>query len=126
MSPSYPRFAALTLGASASVTRVYSAAEVESWRGLANAPEGGSELPEPLIAALFSQLLGERLPGHGTNYLKQHMEFEAPARVSEPLTARVTISRLRPEKALVNLETVCTGEGGRTICRGQALVLFQC
>jgi acyl-CoA thioesterase FadM len=74
---------------------------------------------------LFSYLLGEELPGHGTNYLKQTMQFEDQARIDELLTARVIVNRLRPEKALVNLETICTGEGGRLICRGEALVLFQ-
>lgn len=119
-------FASLALGDQASVTRTYTRSDLESWCSLANAPDCGDGFPEPLIAGLFSYLLGEKLPGHGTNYLKQNMLFEAQAQaqVDEPLTARVTIRRLRPDKALVNLDTICTGEGGRMICHGEALVLF--
>lgn len=82
-------------------------------------------VPEPLIAGLFSCLLGEQLPGHGTNYLKQHMHFESNARIDETLTATVSVSRLRGDKSLVYLDTRCTGEDGRLICGGDALVLFQ-
>ena len=79
--------------------------------------ETPDQVPEPLIAGLFSYLLGEELPGHGTNYLKQHMRFEEDARIGETLTATVTIT---------HLDTLCTGEDGRMICAGDALVLFQC
>ena len=58
--------------------------------------------------------------------LKQHMRFEEDARIGETLTATVTITHLRGDKALVNLDTLCTGEDGRMICAGDALVLFQC
>ncbi|WP_216180490.1 hypothetical protein [Verticiella alkaliphila] len=81
-------------------------------------------MPEPLIGALFSCLLGEDLPGHGTNYLKQSLAFVAPARIAEPLTASVRITRLRADKALVDLHTRCTGADGRLLCTGNALVLF--
>jgi 3-hydroxybutyryl-CoA dehydratase len=79
-------------------------------------------VPEPLIGALFSYLLGVKLPGYGTNYLKQEMHFSAPAPLDQPLTARVTLTRLRPDKHLADLETVCTGPDAREICRGRALV----
>ncbi|MFC4878654.1 hotdog domain-containing protein [Microbulbifer halophilus] len=126
MSEILPRFDTLSTDDSASVTRVFDRRALEDWRRLADIGEDGPAVPEPLIAGLFSYLLGEQLPGHGTNYLKQHMRFHAPARVDEPLTATVTVTRLRRDKALVNLDTRCTGEGGRLICDGDALVLFQC
>ncbi len=82
-------------------------------------------LPEPLIGSLFSYLLGTKLPGTGTNYLKQKLFFTAQTSYGEPLTAKVTITRLRPEKNLVNLETICTDSSGRLICTGEALVLTE-
>lgn len=126
MTAATPRFPALRLGDQAELTRSYSAADVEQWRRLASLDTAPGQLPEPLIAALFSCLLGERLPGHGTNYLKQRMHFAQAAGIGETLTARVTISRLRPDKHLVNLDTHCHGANGRLICHGDALVLFQC
>ncbi|KUJ83771.1 hypothetical protein AWR36_008080 [Microbulbifer flavimaris] len=123
---SLPRFNKLRTGDSASVSRRFGREALNEWCRLASIESEWPEVPEPLIAGLFSYLLGEELPGHGTNYLKQHMQFHQPARVDEPLTATVTVTRLRPDKALVNLETRCIGEGGRLICEGDALVLFQC
>ncbi len=119
------RFSQLTVGDSASTSRRYRTADLLQWAAIAQAPEPDGRVPEPLIAALFSYLLGEEVPGHGTNYLKQQMQFHDQGQVGEELTARVTISRLRPEKALVNLETRCLGEDGRLICSGEALVLFK-
>ncbi len=126
MSQSLPRFTALRLEEQATVERRFSAEDVREWCRIAGLDDEPEHVPEPLIAGLFSYLLGEELPGHGTNYLKQHMRFEDDARVDETLTATVTITHLRGDKALVNLDTLCTGEDGRMICAGDALVLFQC
>lgn len=80
-------------------------------------------VPEPLIGALFSYLLGVQVPGPGTNYLRQRLSFHAVAQAGEALTASVEVTRVRPDKALVNLVTVCTGADGRLIADGEALVL---
>jgi acyl dehydratase len=83
----------------------------------------GPLIPGGLLAGLFSTLLGTRLPGRGTNYLKQHVEFLAPAYREEELTSSVEIIRIRAEKQLVNLSTLCTNPAGEVVCRGEALVL---
>lgn len=83
----------------------------------------GPLLPGGLLGGLFSYLLGTELPGRGTNYLKQRLHFLAPAYVGQPLTASVEIIRIRPDKQLVNLSTVCTGAMDSVVCRGEALVL---
>lgn len=118
-------FHRLAIGDTASLARTYSTSDVTQWAALARAPDPADGVPEPLLAGLFSCLLGETLPGHGTNYLKQHLVVVNPAQVGESLTATVTVTRLRPDKALVNLDTECTGADGRVVCRGDALVLFK-
>ncbi len=87
--------------------------------------EPGQGIPGPLLGGMFSYLLGTRLPGRGTNYLKQHMDFPQPAFVGQELTATVQVVRLRPEKHLVNLRTVCTNPAGEVVCIGEALVLVK-
>nr|HID12298.1 MaoC family dehydratase [Anaerolineae bacterium] len=82
-------------------------------------------VPGPLLGGMFSYLLGTRLPGPGTNYLKQRFRFLAPAYLGEEITAMVEITRLRPEKELVNLRTVCTNPAGQMVCEGEALVLVR-
>jgi acyl dehydratase len=82
-------------------------------------------VPVGLLAGMVSELLGTRLPGRGTNWLKQKYRFVEVARVGEPLTARVEISRVRPDKALVNLSSTCTTSDGRVIFHGESLVLVK-
>lgn len=121
----YPAFAALTCGQRASITRGFQPADLAAWCELAAVETFPDQVPEPLISGLFSNLLGTQLPGNGTMYLKQTLDFSAQAELGEVLTAEVIVTRLRPDKALVDLETRCTGKGGRNIGRGQALVLFR-
>jgi 3-hydroxybutyryl-CoA dehydratase len=115
----------LHLGQSAEVTRSFSADDAADFLSLSGAPGPVAHVPEPLIGALFSFLLGVRLPGAGTNYLKQDLQFLAPAPLDTPLTARVTVIRLRPDKDLADLETLCFSPEGPLLCRGRALVMVR-
>jgi acyl dehydratase len=83
----------------------------------------GAMVPSALLGGLFSYLLGTRLPGPGTNYLKQRLFFPALACAEQELVASVEIVRIRPEKQLVNLRTVCTNPLDQVVCYGEALVL---
>jgi acyl dehydratase len=80
-------------------------------------------VPGGLLGGLFSYLLGTELPGRGTNYLKQRLHFLAPAYIDQELSASVEIIRIRPDKQLVNLSTMCTDEADNVVCSGEALVL---
>jgi acyl dehydratase len=85
----------------------------------------GPIVPGSLLGGLFSYLLGTHLPGRGTNYLKQRLVFPAPAYPGQEITGEVVITRLRPEKELVNLRTRCTNPAGDVVCHGEALVLVR-
>jgi acyl dehydratase len=74
---------------------------------------------------MFSDLLGTRLPGRGTGWMKQVLRFPAPAYPGEQLTASVAVARLRKDKELVNLSTRVTAADGRIVCDGEALVLVR-
>lgn len=104
------------------LVRTFTAADCAALRALTGDGGDGAHVPEPLLAALISTLLGTRLPGRGTNYLKQELRFAAPAPLGRPVTARVTITRLRPEKGLLDLHATCTDAEGALICEGRALV----
>lgn len=118
----------LILNQSASSTRTFSAEEVAAYRALTG--DGGlhfgevaaTAVPGPLLAGMISDLLGTRLPGRGTNWLKQQLSYPAAAQVGEVITAVVTITRLRPDKDLVNLRTTCAKADGTLVCAGEALV----
>ena len=111
------------VGQSADMTRTFTSDDLEAYGLLVGDDVQSGVVPEPLIAGLFSKLLGVDLPGRGTNYLKQQMEFPSPALVGEDLRATVQITAVRPEKRLVYLATICVAGNDRVVCRGQALVL---
>lgn len=110
----------LTVGQSAQVSRSYSEDDMSVFTALSGSRS--ESVPEPLIAALFSYLLGVELPGSGTNYLKQELQFKAAAPLNTLLTAKVTVTELRREKHLVDLWAVCSAPDGTVICDGRSLV----
>ncbi len=112
----------MKVGDFAEVSRRYSERDLRKMSELDVATDAAA-VPEPLIAALFSYLLGVRLPGPGTNYLKQDLLFLAPAPLDQTLTARVEITRLRPDKHLVDLWSTCRAQDGTIVCEGRSLVL---
>lgn len=113
------------IGQTATTRRTFTPEDLTEYAALAGIAPTTDRVPAPLLGGLFSYLLGTQLPGRGTNYLKQHLEFLAPAFVGEEITATVEIVRLRPEKELVNLRTICTNARGEIVCQGEALVLVK-
>ena len=120
----------LALGQTAGVERVFTLADIAEYVALSGDPNPVYQavrppVPGPLLGGLFSYLLGVKLPGPGTNYLKHRLVYPQPAYVDQALTASVQIVRLRPDKSLVNLRTVCRNAAGETVCEGEALVLVR-
>lgn len=112
----------MKVGDSAELTRTFSRRDVLEYCELSGHEHEGQTVPEPMIGALFSCLLGIELPGLGTNYLKQETRFRAGAVIGEPLIARVEVTRLRPDKHLVDLATTCSRPDGSVVAGGRALV----
>ncbi|WP_112323698.1 phosphate acetyltransferase [Oceanibium sediminis] len=110
----------LSVGQSARIVRSYTRDDLAAHAALSGA--SSETVPEPLIAALFSYLLGVELPGAGTNYLKQDLAFKAAAPLDTALEAKVEITRLRPKKHLVDLWASCRTPDGTVICEGRSLV----
>jgi len=126
-------------GLSASTTRTFGTADLDEYGDLTGdrnpifrddleARARGFKrriVPWPLLAGMFSDLLGTRLPGRGTGWMKQTLRYPSAAHPGEALTATVTITRLRAEKELVNLTTRVCAADGRVVCDGEALVLVR-
>lgn len=112
----------IRVGDTASVSKRIAPGDMAAFASLSGQPVADT-LPLPVVFSLFSYLLGERLPGRGTNYLKQSAELHYPLPVDSVLTATVTVTRLRPDKRLVDLRTECCDDAGRVCCSGRALVL---
>jgi acyl dehydratase len=102
--------------------RIYTDHDISAFVALGGAPPADGSVPIPLIGAMFSYLLGVKLPGPGANYLKQQTRYLAPAPVGTLLTARVAITRRRPDKRLIDLATTCHDPGGNLFAEGRALI----
>lgn len=76
-------------------------------------------------AALISAVLGTRLPGPGTIYLNQTLSFKAPVLPGDTITARVKVVRVREDKRILTLETVCENQKSERVLEGEAIVLYE-
>jgi acyl dehydratase len=114
----------LRVGQTAQTVRTFTTEDLREYRELSGDPHPTERVPGGLLGGLFSYLLGTKLPGRGTNWLKQRLEYPAPCFAGEEITATVEITRLRPEKDLVNLRGECVA-GGRVVCAGESLVLVK-
>lgn len=124
------------IGDRASLTKAFSADEVEHFSRLstdtnpihldqefAKASVFGNRVVHGMLAAgLFSALLGRELPGHGTIYLGQQLSFKKPIFIDEEVTASVEIIRIREDKLILTLETLCINSQGDVVIEGEAVV----
>lgn len=85
----------------------------------------GRMVPGPLLSGMFSDLLGTRLPGRGTGWMKQSLRFLRVVHAGETLQARVEVVCVRPDKQLVNLRSTVRDASGHLVVDGDSLVLVR-
>lgn len=76
-----------------------------------------------LTASLISAVLANKLPGEGSVYLGQTLQFVAPVFAGDEITAKVVVKEIREDKPIVKLETICLNQRGEIVVRGEATVL---
>ncbi len=76
-----------------------------------------------LTSGLISALLGVHLPGPGSIYIKQTLNFRAPVYIGNTITATVSITDIRKDKPILTLETICRNQEGTVVIDGQAVLL---
>lgn len=112
----------LTVGDGATLSRHVTREDCEALALLIEAGQTWDGAIDCIAAAMVSTLLGIRLPGPGTNYLKQEAQLFGRAEAGATLTAQVEIVRMRPDKGLVDLATHVWRADGDLMARGRALV----
>ncbi len=75
-----------------------------------------------LTASLISTVIGTKLPGPGCIYVSQNLRFKAPVRTGDTVTATCMVTKLIPEKRLIELSTVCT-VADKPVVEGDATIL---
>jgi 3-hydroxybutyryl-CoA dehydratase len=73
-----------------------------------------------LISGFISALIANEIPGNGSIYLKQNLEFKAPVKLNDVVTTKVTILNIEGNKYF--LQTDCFVKEIQVI-QGTALIL---
>jgi phosphotransacetylase/acyl dehydratase len=73
--------------------------------------------------ALISSVLGNELPGPGTQYVSQALRFFKPLDADDTITATVTVREKRSATGTVVLECTCANQAGEVVAEGVAEVL---
>ncbi len=85
----------------------------------------GRRIAHGMIAAgLISAALANDLPGPGTVYLGQTLQFKAPVYPGDTITATVEVKSVRADKPIAVLSTFCTNQDNVIVLEGEATVLY--
>lgn len=76
-----------------------------------------------LTSSLISTVIGTQLPGNGTIYVEQVVEFKAPVYFGDTVTAIVEVSDIYLEKNRVRLRTYCKNQDDEIVVDGYAMVM---
>ena len=131
------KFEDIKIGDAASVTKIVTAADVESFAEVTT-DRNPVHLDEEyakgtmfkqriahgmLSAGLISAVLGTKLPGANTIYMGQSLQFLAPVYLGETVTATATCIAKDEAKHRLTFETICTNQDGKAVVKGEALVM---
>ena len=129
-------FDEIRIGDTASLTRTLTRTDVKTFAVLsgdlnpthvdddyARKYEGGRLIAHSMWGgALLSSVLGNELPGPGTQYLSQELHFEKPLMAGDTITATVIVREKRPETGAVVLDCRCENQSGELVAQGVAEV----
>jgi phosphate acetyltransferase len=129
-------FAEIKVGDSAELTRTLHVGDIELFAVMSGDvnpahvdPDfAASDMFHKVIAhgmwggALISAVLGTELPGPGTIYLNQSLNFLRPVGLGDTVTVRVTVRAKSDAHHHLTLDCLCINQHGETAIEGQALV----
>ncbi len=127
----------LAIGQTASRTKTISAEDVEAFARISgdNNPvhldeayaattQFGKRIAHGILTAgIISALLANDLPGPGTSYLSQTLNFKAPVYLGETITGTVEVTAYRAARRIATLKTTCRNQDGKLVIEGEAVVL---
>ena len=76
-----------------------------------------------LIVGFISAVLGTQLPGTDTIYLSQKVDFKAPVRIGDTVTAEVEVLEKKDQKKIIRLRTIVKNQLGEIVVDGEAVVM---
>jgi len=77
-----------------------------------------------LSGAFISAVLGYEFVEKKIIYLSQSLKFTAPVFIGDTVTTTATITKIRQDKNIVTMDTICTKQDGETAVKGEAVVMI--
>lgn len=74
-----------------------------------------------LVGSFISAVLANKLPGHGSIYLNQEMNFKKPVFIGDEITAEVEIIEII-KPTIYKLATKCVNQNGEVVIDGFAVI----
>lgn len=91
--------------------------------GFARTTRFGQRIAHGMLSGSFiSAVIGTKLPGPGSVYISQTMEFKAPVLIGETITAVATVAAIDERRRRVTLKTQCLN-GDKVVIDGEAQIL---
>ncbi|MCU1258360.1 MAG: MaoC domain protein dehydratase [Bryobacterales bacterium] len=130
-------FASIQIGATAQLTETITAEQVEAFANLtgdfnalhmdaafAQATNFRRRVVHGMVAASYvSQLIGTRLPGHGSLWTEQKFRWLAPVFIGDTLTVQVMVTAKSPGSNTISIEAKAVNQDDRTVMAGEGTVL---
>jgi acyl dehydratase len=84
-------------------------------------PFGGIVVQGGVTSAILNAVVAEDLPGPGTVFLQTNWAFRAPVRPGDRITGKVTITKVRADKPISELDTQVVLDDGTVVLEGHAV-----
>jgi 3-hydroxybutyryl-CoA dehydratase len=124
------------VGDSAEITKIFSEEDVFLFAGIVGDRNpvhiskeyaAGTRFKERIVhgtltAGLISAVIGMKIPGPGCLYLSQSLNFLAPVKIGDEITARAEIVEVVSEKRL-RLRTQCFNQRKEMVLDGEAIIV---
>jgi len=129
-------FDEIAIGDTATYTRLITNQEVEAFAAIsgdhnplhldpdyaATTPFGECIAHGMLTGALISAAIAMQLPGPGSVYLNQSLQFRAPVFLGDTLTVTLQVTEKHGKRPWVTLSCTVENQDGKTVAKGEAQV----
>ena len=78
-----------------------------------------------LASSTFSAVIANHIPGPGSIYLHQSLDFKKPVFHNQLVEAVVEITNIKSEKNIYELSTTLLSENQEVLIEGRAIVLYK-
>ena len=77
-----------------------------------------------LVGSLISAVIANIMPGEGSIYVNQNLNFKRPVFWNDEIRAKVAITNIDVEKSLIELSTICINQNGKNVIEGTDVIYY--